>query len=220
MRLFPDFEKPGPGVDVNAPPKTGLVRYGELLIQHFWSLMKLNFLFCLSALPLVTLGPAAYAMTMCTMNMVRDQSMDLWMEYKGAFREGLRTAFLPGIFQLGIQGWLVILAMTGSTPLSQAMTLGGQLLLSAFLCYFWPVVVTMDIPVTSAARNALLLSLVRPQHTVPAVLVCAAILGVHVFFFPLTLPAFLFLPFGLSSLTACFAAWADIRSLVGQAPKK
>lgn len=220
LRFFPDFEKPGPGVDENAPPKTGLARYGEILVQKFWHLLKLNFLFCVSALPLLTLGPALYAMTRCTMHMVRGRPIELGLEYRDAFREGLHTAFLPGVLQLALQGWLLVLALSSGNPLVQALALGGQLLLGMFLCYFWPMAATVDLPMAACARNALLLCLARPQHAVPAALVCTVILGVHILFFPLSLPAILFLPFGLSSVTACFAAWSDIRRLVVQEPEK
>lgn len=206
---------PSPAPDGRAP---GPPRFGALLVQKFWHLLKLNFLFCVSALPLVTLGPALYALTRCAMNMVRGRPGDLWLDYRAAFREGLRPAFLPGVLQLAAQGWLLVPALRGTLPV-QALALGGELLLGLFLCYFWPMAATVDIPVAAAARNALLLSLARPQRAVPAALACAALLGVHAFFWPLSLPAVLFLPFGLSSLTVCALVWPDLARLVIRTPE-
>ena len=57
-----DYATPGPGVDPDAPEKTGAARLGEILSLECVSLLKLNLLFLLSCVPVVTVPPAIFAM--------------------------------------------------------------------------------------------------------------------------------------------------------------
>ena len=52
----PSYLKEGPGVAKDAPEKTGAAWVGETLAREFWQLVKLNVLFLLCCLPVVTFG--------------------------------------------------------------------------------------------------------------------------------------------------------------------
>ena len=49
-----DFNKPGPGVNKDEPRKKGAARFFELLTRDFGDLIKLNLLFCVCAIPTVS----------------------------------------------------------------------------------------------------------------------------------------------------------------------
>mgnify|MGYP001548159731 FL=1 len=78
----PGYLKEGPGIEKDAPPKTGLVLFFEVLVREFWQLLKLNLLFVICALPLVTFGAALAALSRCTRNMVRDVPNDVWDDFR------------------------------------------------------------------------------------------------------------------------------------------
>ncbi|HEX2947292.1 MAG TPA: YesL family protein [Clostridia bacterium] len=51
-----DYNKPGPGVPENAPPKSPFIVFFEILQRKFWNLIKINFLFVIFDLPAILLG--------------------------------------------------------------------------------------------------------------------------------------------------------------------
>ena len=53
--LFPDYTKAGPGVDRNAPKKTGSALFIDIFCREFTTLLKLNLIFLVSCIPIVTI---------------------------------------------------------------------------------------------------------------------------------------------------------------------
>jgi|GEM_PF-64545 len=51
-----DYNKPGPGVPDNAPPKSPFIVFFEILQRKFWNFIKINFLFLVFDLPAILLG--------------------------------------------------------------------------------------------------------------------------------------------------------------------
>ena len=49
-----DYAAPGPGIDPNAPEKTGFARFLEILQIECATLVKLNLLFLATCLPVAT----------------------------------------------------------------------------------------------------------------------------------------------------------------------
>ncbi|MGO8352290.1 hypothetical protein ACC790_37800, partial [Rhizobium johnstonii] len=45
----------GPGISKDAPKRTGLALFAEILVRDWWEMVKLNILFILAALFVVTL---------------------------------------------------------------------------------------------------------------------------------------------------------------------
>ena len=106
MGLFtPNYVKPGPGIDKDAPPKTGLALFFEIFIREFWALVKLNVLFLLTCIPIVTIGAAMGAMTKVTVRMVRDIPNDVWYDYWRGFRENWKASTVLGL--ITAQFWVV-----------------------------------------------------------------------------------------------------------------
>ena len=70
FNLFPDFAKNGPGIDKDAPPKTGLALFIDIYRREWWNIFKLNLLFLLFCIPVVTivitLAPRAWRTTSAT----------------------------------------------------------------------------------------------------------------------------------------------------------
>ena len=55
MGLFFNFDKPGPGVDKDAPKKKGIFLYLELFFRKFWLLIRANMLYFLVSLPVMAI---------------------------------------------------------------------------------------------------------------------------------------------------------------------
>lgn len=213
----PGYLKEGPGIEKDAPPKTGLALFFEILVREFWQLLKLNLLFVICALPLVTFGAARAALSRCTVNMVRDVPNDVWYDFRQELKKdfprntvlGLIELFAIGVFLLllslpGVRGNTAVCVVLFALAAVGALVLG----------YLWPMLVAVDVPLRAAVKNAAVLALAFPQHSLPALAVTLLLYDLSFWLFPLSLPLVLFVPFGMGSFVTSFAAWSDIQRLV------
>ena len=89
-----DYSTPGPGIEKDAPEKTGVSRFVEILQLECVTLFQLNLLFLLTCLPVVTIPLALYAMNQVVRRMVLDQPVLLLHHYTTALRRGWGRAYL------------------------------------------------------------------------------------------------------------------------------
>ena len=212
----PGYLKEGPGIEKDAPPKTGLALFFEILVREFWQLLKLNLLFVICALPLVTFGAARAALSRCTVNMVRDVPNDVWYDFRQELKKDFPRNTVLGLIELFVIGVFLLLSLPGvrgNTAVCVvlfALAAVGALVLG----YLWPMLVAVDVPLRAAVKNAAVLALAFPQHSLPALAVTLLLYGLSFWMFPLSLPLVLFVPFGMGSFVTSFAAWSDIQRLV------
>lgn len=213
----PGYLKEGPGIDKDASPKTGLALFFEILVREFWQLLKLNLLFVICALPLVTFGAARAALSRCTMNMVRDVPNDVWDDFRQELKKDFSRNTALGLLELFALGMLILLlSLPGirSNTVACVVLLALTAIVVLVLGYLWPMVVAVDVPLRAAIKNAAVLALAFPQHSLPALVVALLLYGLSFWLFPLSLPLVMFVPFGMGSFVTSFAAWSDIRRLV------
>ena len=90
-----NFQSSGPETDEMPPEKTGIARLFEILQAECGNLLKLNLLFLLSCIPLVTIPPAVFAMNQLIRQMVLDQPVRCFSDYFSAFRKNLGKSYAP-----------------------------------------------------------------------------------------------------------------------------
>lgn len=211
------YLKEGPGIEKDAPKKTGLALFFEIFVREFWQILKLNFMFVVCALPLVTFGAAHAALSRCTMNMVRDVPNDVWYDFRQEFKKDFVRNTKFGLLELFAAGAL-LMVLSQPVVRSNAVLCGAVLMFGVFgglvFGYLWPMLVIVNVSEQAAVKNAVLLAFACLQHSLPALGVCALLLGLSFWMFPLSLPLVLFIPFGISSFVMSFAAWSDIQRLV------
>ena len=115
----PSYLKEGPGIAKDAPEKTGAAWVGETLVREFWQLVKLNVLFLLCCLPVVTFGTARAAMARCTVNMARDVPNDVWTDFLAALRQDTVRNLLCGLAELALL-WMGVMLVTADIPFAAA----------------------------------------------------------------------------------------------------
>nr|WP_245224284.1 hypothetical protein [Rhizobium halophytocola] len=115
-----NFEREGPGIPKDAPKKTGLALFGQIVLREWWELFKLNIAIIVFSLPLVTM-PAAFAASIRVCNlMVEDENVYLMREFRAAFLGSFLKATTWGF------GLLIVLGLFG-----YACYVYGQLALHA-----------------------------------------------------------------------------------------
>ena len=211
MFLRRDYSAPGPGIDPDQPEKTGIARFFEILQLECGDLLKLNVLFVLSCVPLITIPPALFAMNQVVRKMVRDEPVDCFYHYRRAFCRFWRqayAAFLLTALPLGAAGWGGLFYLRGAQS-------NFLLLLPFVFCSTVFLVTLLSAPFLYAllaggmeGRHALQLALTmgvgRPGRSVPAAIAGLGLVTFGVLAFPFSGLYLLLIGFSLPCLLSNF----------------
>ena len=202
-----NIQSSGPETDEMPPEKTGISRLFEILQAECGNLLKLNLLFLLSCIPLVTIPPAVFAMNQLIRQMVLDQPVRCFSVYFSAFRKNLGksyAAFFLTVVPLAISGYgaLFYLRYAGENlflllPFMFCSTIFLAALLSS--TYFYGILST-GAGLSSSLRLALALGIGRPLRAILAALFGYGLLLAAVLAFPLSFIYLLLIGFTLSCL--------------------
>lgn len=214
-----DYSTPGPGIDPDAPEKTGLARFFEILQLECGDLLKLNLLFLLSCLPVLTLPPALFAMNQVVRKMVLDEPVDCFYHYRTAFGQYWRQgyiAFAVGVLPLLLAGGgaLFYLFRAGEAPLLLVpFAFCSTIFLICLLCapYLYGLL-GAGYALRPAVGLALTLGIGRPARSVPAALGGCGLAAAGILAFPLSGVYLLFIGFSLPCLICNFL----IRTMLNQ----
>lgn len=88
-----DYMTPGPGVDPNEPEKTGFAAFLELIEREYAKLFKLNLLFVVSCIPIITIPAAVFAMNQVVRYMILHQPVDCVYHYRVFFLKSWKKAY-------------------------------------------------------------------------------------------------------------------------------
>lgn len=163
MSLFRfNFDKAGPGVDKDTPPKKGIARWWEIFTRDLSALLLGNLALFICALPMmasvvffyltsmtgqpwvpalllnilfaVPLGPALAAMHRLTMQSCRDVPYFAWHEFKKAYKQDFKQGAIAMVI-LTVMGDLILFSMCMLPWMEEVKPVHvGMLLLG---CYIW-----------------------------------------------------------------------------------
>ena len=197
MSLFPsanDF-KSGPGVEKDAPRKTGVGRFFELVGRDMSGMFLANLLTCLGFLPVICLvyigflmnslpvmvlsaavggilaGPVLAGMYDTVLRALRDEAGYWWTTYRKAFKQNFKASILPGVLYCG---------MLGATVLN-------LVIFHMLFSYMWPQVVLLDQPFGQTLKNSVNCMIAFLPHALAASLVTVLFWGLVILCMPLGL---------------------------------
>jgi len=213
MRRWYEPKKDTPGIDKNAPQKKGLARYLETLWREFFPLLKLNLLFLLSCVPIITIPAAITAMSRITVAMVRDRNYFMWTDYWEAFKRDFGRSLLAGILlavamgMFGLSTWFYYMLAQENSKFFLVLTgVSLCLLLTTFstALYFFPMLAMVELPTKKLLLNSCIMTYSCFRRTVPALLLSAGLLFASIGLLPYSFITFVFVTFSLTSLTSNF----------------
>ena len=100
MGLFNFRTKEKPDIPKDAPKKKGIMLVLSTLWREFFNILKLNWVFILASLPVVTMPAALKAMSRISIKMVRDENFFLWRDFWKAFKDDFWKSFFGGLIFL------------------------------------------------------------------------------------------------------------------------
>uniref|UniRef100_UPI0031019DBD DUF624 domain-containing protein n=1 Tax=Neorhizobium sp. EC2-8 TaxID=3129230 RepID=UPI0031019DBD len=203
------WTKEGPGISKNAPKKTGLALFADIFGREWWEMVKLNILFILTALFVVTIPAAIVATARVSVTLVEDRNSYLLRDYVEAFIQYFWRATAWGVaftFAIGIGVYSVATyAATARDNLVLALPLTIALVVTVFIavvaCHLVVLMVMRDLPAPTLLRLSAIASVVRPLPALAALAFVAALWLAHIVFYPVSV----FMPATLNFSLGMFA---------------
>ncbi|MDR9773267.1 YesL family protein [Rhizobium hidalgonense] len=188
------WTREGPGIPKDAPKRTGLALFAEILAREWWEMVKLNILFILASLPVVTLPAAFIAMAGVSVALVEDRNTYLLRDFMDAFLRHFwrATAWglaLAGALAICIQAILTYAAgarenLMFAAPL--AIALVGTAFVAVLACHLVVLMAMRDLPALRLLRLAALASVARPFPALAALGFNAGLWLAHILFYPVS----------------------------------
>ncbi|MBS1164417.1 MAG: hypothetical protein H6R00_442 [Proteobacteria bacterium] len=182
-------------IDRNAPPRTGVALFVEILAREWWELFKLNLLMVLFALPVVTIPAMLAGTTRITTTMIRDENHYLWRDFWETFRREFRRASLVGwIFgaalALGVAAIAVYARAAAEEPLfvlAVVVSLFGTILLLLMASHSFTLILLTSLSTWRLLGTACLMTVAGFVPGLAALLLCAVVWLVHVAAYPVSI---------------------------------
>ena len=200
--------------------RTGAALLFHVFITRLLTLIALNLLFCVSALPLVTLPNALAALCRCAGLVLREEDFPLLRTYWAAFA----SEFLKTL----AAGWVILLLFFGAvygavyylqagafvTLLFSALCAAAGAILYLASCNLFYLLSRVRLPLGALLKNAFFLTFLQPPGKTAICLASCIVTAVCAWRFPAALPVLLTIAFSLSALLSCYAVRDKIEQSV------
>lgn len=208
---YNDLMPPEPETGEASVEKTGPARFLEIMGNHCGMLLKVNLLFLLGCIPVVTLPVSLYAMNRIVRRIALNQPVKCLRDYWEVFRRDWKRAYLAFLLTAlplvggGCGVWFYWSYAASNLlfflPFLVCSTIFLVTLLSSGCLYG---LLDSGMSVKEAVRLAALLGVAKPMRTAPAALCCYGLLVLSVLSFPLSGLYLLLIGFSLPCLLEHF----------------
>lgn len=212
MRRWYEPRNDRPDIPKDAPKKKGFARFFETIWREFFNLLKLNLLFVLSCIPIVTIPAALTAMSRICVTMVWDQNSFMWHDYWTAFKRDFWQSTIGGlVFALALAAFSIStwfynqMALANQIFMIFAAISGCMILLTLVAAmYYFPMVAMVALPTGKMLKNAVVLPFLAMKRTLPAFLITLVLHILGIGMLPMSIIFVVAIEFSLCSFISCF----------------
>ncbi|HIS02398.1 MAG TPA: YesL family protein [Candidatus Pullichristensenella avicola] len=229
MRRWYEPRRDRPDLTREAVKRRGFLGFMETLWREFFELIKLNLLFLLACVPVVTIPAAVTGMCGVVTKMARDKNHFLWPDFWKAFKRDFGLSLLGGLIYAAALAVFSVSTAFYYRLMATSMffvVLAGfsACLLLLALCsafYFFPMLATVDLPLRALLKNALVLTFTNYKKTLPALGWSLLLLVVGVGLLPYSVILVLFILFALIALVNTYLVYPAIaREVLGESDEQ
>lgn len=210
--MFYNFNRMGKGIHPDTPKKEGFAWFLDVLYREFWPMIGLNLLFVVYCIPIVTIGASYAAMNALLIRMLRDKPVDVFPDFRQAFKENFKGG--TGIFLIqGAVVWalLVNIQFYGTmNPYIQSATKIFAVLLVFVNIYLMPVLVSVELPLRHVVKNSFFLVFLNLKYTIPVGILTLIVYFLNVWFIPYSIFPNLLCGVVFLSYITCFCCYYGI----------
>lgn len=220
MGIFsPNFQREGAGVEKNEPSKEGLSLFFDLFISRIWDLMKLNVIFIIYCIPIVTIFPAFGALTSMTMSIVRKKPIVfMFKDFHTAFINNWKQSFVCGFLSCFLFSILYYASVFYYKLAQENHILYAVFFICIFMTillllawiYIFPMLTTISLSIKDIFKNSLYLSILCLKHTLPGAFAYGLIFIGTIIYLPLVFPLIFIIAFSLLSFISSFTSCTGI----------
>ena len=188
---FFDYNKPGPGVSKDEPPKHRLFLFFEVYFRKFWKLVTLNIIYFIACIPIVTIGPATAGFTYVLRNFSREEHAWTVSDFKEHMFKNFKQGFIVSVINL-----LIFIIWGVATYFYRQMLMEGSwignlffLMLAAGLIfiiinfYIFEMMVTFRLSIRQIYKNAFIFAMVRlPMNILMLVIFALVAYGFYYYY--------------------------------------
>ena len=169
----------------------------QYLIRDIFDLVKLNLIFVVCCLPVITIPAAITAMTRISIQLQRGDRIYVIADFLATLRKEFLDSLICGVVVVG-----VVLLLAYVFWFYQPMEIDGNLLLNVLRgltllpllvcycasCYLWVMNATVELPRTKRFRNALSLTVLCVKPTLVCLLTGVVFGGIELLSMPISTP--------------------------------
>lgn len=215
---FGNYNKEGKGVEKDAPEKKRFFLFWEIYFRHFWSIAGISFIYLLSCIPIVTIGPAtagyAYVMRNYSQQTHTFMLSDYWDGIKKNWKQSLlATLIFTAIFVfLAFSASFYYINREATSVFTVLFYITLVMILFAVFAvfYIYLMIVTLDLKLKYIIKNSFLLAISALKTNIFTIVFIGLIAVVMYVFYPITV---ILLPFeiGLIAFIICFNSFQYIQ---------
>lgn len=222
MGLFYNNNVAGAGVSKNGPKKKPFFRYWELFANKFWTFFKINLVYFLFCIPIVTFGPATAAMTALMRNIYLERPQfifhDFWVQFKKNFKQsfiiGMLDIFVIGVSILTFRHYSYQPDADMGAKILYALAVAAQVLFVMINFYIYPQIVSLNLGMGGIIKNSVILVFVNLWGELIALAAFAGYAVLVMFFHIFVLTLAPLVPFAWLGFTSVFCCYPAIQKYI------
>lgn len=219
MGLFYNNDVAGAGVSKNAPRKKPFFRYWELFGNKFWTFFKINLIYFLFCIPIVTFGPATAAMTALMRNIYLEEPQFIFHEFWKQFKKNFKQSFIIGMLDVFVFGLSILTFLYFSAQSEPDMTMrvvhalaiAAQVMFLMMNFYIYPQIVALNLGMRGIVKNSVILVFVNLWGELITLALFAAYAALVMFFNMFVLILLPLVPLAWLGFTMVFCCYPAIQ---------
>jgi uncharacterized membrane protein YesL len=192
-------------------PVEGAAFFFALIRTHFWVFIKLNLLFTVFCIPIITIPSAIAGINRVLILLIRNGHCFLWSDFWEEFRRSFFRSLKIGLVMtigLGISYYLLNFGIENLQSFSGLLGLVLGFWGTAFFCLFsaWTFVLTamLDLNIGALLKNARILMLLEWRQNLVVMIVFVVAFCFILAVFPFSLPIYFLLLVSFAQYIICY----------------
>lgn len=213
-----NFAKPGKGIKKEEQKKKRFFEFFELLFRKMGSLIKLNLLYLLFCIPIITIGPATVALFKIARYYVEGKPVFLFSDFFDAFKSNLLQGFIMSIISgaIAVVGFeAAIFYFVKTTESAFYFVPLGLIGFVSLVCIFasfytFLLISSVNLKLFNILKNSVMLAFLGARTNLLTLIFAGGITFISVWYIPISIPVLVVITFSLSALIVTFNSFKYI----------
>lgn len=166
MGLFYNNDVAGSGVAKHGPKKKPFFRFFEIFGNKFWTFFKINLIYFVFCIPVVTFGPATAAMTALMRNIYLERPQFVFHDFWQQFKKNFKQSFVIGLVDIIFLSLAVFSYRFYTMNIDKndyywffyALAMAAEVIFLLMNFYIYPQIVALNLRMGAIVKNSVILT--------------------------------------------------------------